>query len=105
MQPAERPLRMIKGGIALRDARVQSTSRKLLLAKRAREEAAVVLVWFQVDQVSARERSFGKDHSGRLVPFCFQKKSWSIWWVRMRCLSCFRRVKPGALKVSGVMAI
>jgi len=74
MQSTERPLLMIKGGVALHDHGVQSTDGKLTLTKSAREKAALVAVRFQVDQVNARERSFGKGHCGRLAPLGFQKK-------------------------------
>ena len=60
--PRSVPLVAVEGDVRLRDTRVQTVLRELVLAERAREVAAVVLAALEVDDERAGEFRFGELH-------------------------------------------
>ena len=62
MHPAQGALSSTNRVISLNNASFEPESGKLLLTKRAGEEASFVATLFNLDQVGARKRRFIEDH-------------------------------------------
>src|SRR5882762_1532712 len=77
VHPAQRALPLVVGDVRLRDHRLEAVLGELVLAKGAREEAAVVVPPLQIEDEGALQLGLGEDHdsSRSLTPRSVRKAS------------------------------